>query len=435
MSSYLKIAPGGQLKLFKHNGDRQAEYRYKYGKDADGKFTIKNRKTKAITTFETEEEQDAFFYDEKEEIELVWVHLRDNVYLEPGVTLGDILKVIEDHDELKVLAISTCPSYPTVRDAHLTDEPAEIMVVTTQGVIQKGEFVFEHVLGFQNGRNWDHLTKVEISKNFPIYENGEKIADLIYEPSLFELLIALFGEEDAEPCHFSKQGLTPEDSVLGSLFRPLTVSDDLTLGDVFEFVEKNPLLKDFVSTYSWCREIDAFHKQAKEPIPADRKTDLWHLEINRACSIYGAEHDDWFNCDPCLHAVGPLDEEDKKIWGDNPPEHTTWAVDFSHMATLVNLPFKLDEDFIIQWLENYKLKETRSFHMKYRLIDFLDAIYWEISFHGGPAEVEEARTELNESVSKIKDGLEEGKKYTSVEEIMNELDEDEDEEENLNDKD
>jgi hypothetical protein len=41
----------------------------------------------------------------------------------------------------------------------------------------------------------------------------------------------------------------------------------------------------------------------------------------------------------------------------------------------------------------------------YNLQDVLDAIYWEISFHGGPAQKNEVKDMLKERVDEIKSGL------------------------------
>ena len=40
------------------------------------------------------------------------------------------------------------------------------------------------------------------------------------------------------------------------------IEEGTTLQDIFNIVQKYPILKSFISQYSWCREIDAFHEQA-----------------------------------------------------------------------------------------------------------------------------------------------------------------------------
>ena len=410
MSEYFRISPGGQLTLYKHNGERQGKYRYC---KVDGKPALKDRETKEVVqVFETEEDQLNFFYDSNENVEYTWTGLRNSVYLDEGVTLGDILKVIEDHAELETLAEAIAPLYPAIRGHVAIDEPADLMIVTAQGIVRKGVFHFEYELGFQNGRNWDHTTVVEISNSFPIYENGEFVADLIYEPTLFDLLVALFGGDDGEPCELTKEGLGLEGDAIDYLLRPIKVAEDVTLGDVFNFVENNPMLKQFISAYSWCRPIDEFHQQAKKPVPADKEdSKLWHLELTRHCTIYNK--DSWFHCDADFHGIGELSEDEKEWKKEHPererPDYTTYGVSMTHMAVLASLPFVLDEKFELTWVtKSYKVKQKRVIQMGYTLMDFLDAIYWDISFYGGPEDAESIRETLSSQIKEIKEALDRG---------------------------
>ena len=421
MSEYLRISPGGKLTLYKHNGERQGQHRYH--KTKNGELTVCSRETKEIVAvFATEEECDNFFYDKKD-IDFVWTHLRSNVFLDKGVTLDDICGVIGSYKELDGLVSFLFPFYPeVVRDRDKNSEPADTLFVNASGQIKQGIYKHEVHLGFTNSRNWHESTIVEIDPNYSIYEDEKILEKTHYTFTLFELMEALFGSASYQSCQLTKDGLETkhrglmieDEEIVSCLLNPIYVAEDVVLGDVFEFVEKHEMLRDFLAMYSWCPVIQEFHKQAKETVEEEKEDKLWHFVISRHASFYGRPEGS-IDFTPDFGAIGDLSKEEIKWYlEENKPEsewptHTNYGVGMSHMATLVDLPFVLDEDLEIIWhTKNHKILNRCTFKMCYNLLDFLDAIYWEISFYGSPDQALELREELSEQIKDIKDALDRG---------------------------
>jgi hypothetical protein len=387
MSEYLKISPGGKLTLYKYNGH---EGKYRYTK-VDDKFALKDRTTKEIVhTFDTEEEREAWFYDPAP-IDKIWTHLRSHVFVEEGTTVKDVVDAIASLEELEALVSNLCPFFPIMRSAEVSDTPATLVVVNAQAQIHQNVLKHQVYLGFDNNRDWSEDTVVLIDNVYPIIEDGEEIEKAKYGFSLLEFIDALFGLESHPEAQFTKEGLKIDglidgDKIISCLFCPITIDEDVVCGDVFKFVESNETLKWFISMYSWCSSIEAFHEQAKHEKEGN---DLWHLVLSRRISFTGdVELNGWVDYAPDIQAVGDISETERKHFAElkmEIPNSTAYGIGAAHMSHLVDLPFVLEDNVNIFWKSrNQTIKEKRSFKMGYTLLDFLDAIYWEISFYGGP---------------------------------------------------
>lgn len=178
------------------------------------------------------------------------------------------------------------------------------------------------------------------------------------------------------------------DRVFTALRDPCKIAKGTTLGDIFKMVASYPTLQDFIGQYSWCRDIEAFHYQAK--MPAQRDTEVSSLVVRR-CAI---EHDD-FGANFEFYGLGLQLDSDNKPIPDS--EHTqTYSMSMTPMNEMAHLPIKIDrkvevyKSFKYKKGQPYKLPEKMLEAKSYMtLLEVLDAIYWDISFYGGPQETAE----------------------------------------------
>lgn len=142
------------------------------------------------------------------------------------------------------------------------------------------------------------------------------------------------------------------------------VDEGVTLGQIFAIMTKCRLLKFFVSRYSWCREIDQFHAQALLP-----REDLSEGIVKLVVCAHGDMFDKHFNIFTDFYGVNDQGE--------------TWGLSLTPMFQLAHLPVVIDERFVVrQNIQDVIFTGERSF----TLLEFLDAIYWDISFYGSPEE-------------------------------------------------
>lgn len=180
------------------------------------------------------------------------------------------------------------------------------------------------------------------------------------------------------------------------------IADGVTLGEIFESVDKLPELKNFISAYSWCRAIDEFHHDARQPITkSSHEVELVQLVV----SSYGelSEYKKEKHFDICTDFIG------RDAAGER------WSVSYSPMSNLAHLPVIIDEKFVVR--KNYT-EEVLTATKTFSILEFLDAIYWDISFHGSPTDNIEFLKELKESINEIEEGRVE---LVPLEDVMREF--------------
>jgi len=167
-------------------------------------------------------------------------------------------------------------------------------------------------------------------------------------------------------------------------------------------VSQYKLLKDFIVQYSWCWALDEFHAEAEEPDLSGREEDpdkepLTLLEIR-----WRADYSD-YGQGPASVEIYP-DFHGVSSGGKNGIRY--WSVSFIPMYELANLPVKLNKS--VQFFAPDDVAQRREPLVKgerdFRLEDVLDAIYWDISFHGSPRSRREKFDELAAICNDIKEG-------------------------------
>lgn len=178
-----------------------------------------------------------------------------------------------------------------------------------------------------------------------------------------------------------------EMTVLRHLRDICIIKSGTTLLDIMSFVERNDLLKVIIAEYSWCSHIDKFHAQvheerASKPDPDDKMDCLeiyWH----------GSYYKQAFDIDTGFHGINSL--------GDK----VTYSVSYSPMSDLAHLPVTLNDRCQILGKNREVLFDGKK---HFTLLEVLDAIYWDISFMGGPEDNSAFLEEMNDRVESIVTG-------------------------------
>lgn len=423
MSEYIQLCKDGTAKLFKNDVDKREKFRIK---KKDGAWNIVNRETKEVlTSFNDEAAADDFFYTESE-IGVIWQNLRSPVKIEEGFTFQDLTKLIIEDSFLYAFVLNNFLDFH--EGGWRKNDCDGLLFVHTCLHINK----FSNELNFSYSvTQTDEGVGIVLNPLCICYEGSEKIHEYNYNYSLLDVISAFFTKIESE-LTIGKDGIYVDNynvdfrSVVDDPFKWLTaectINDDITLGDIFNIVEKSKSLVDFLSMYSWCGAINEFHKAAR--IPLEKKDEftekLWHLEIYRHVE---SSFSNYFETEPCFHGVGDIDETTLEHYKgrDLPlPLSMNYAIELCPMNELVDLPVVAKEDVKVQ---------NKSLKLKYTLLEILDAIYWEISFFGGPDEADEMKNQLAEQVQEIKKDLDAGdmSKYSSVDEMLKDLDEEDEE--------
>lgn len=218
------------------------------------------------------------------------------------------------------------------------------------------------------------------------------------------------------------------------------IVDGTTLGDIFKAVDALPRLKKFIAQYSWCRAIDQFHAQAQEPMRSEDNNPMDYLEIGFDIELHrfkttvvDGKPKEWITTideSPDFVGIGPPPEGEAHC--NRPEGKTSYSVSYTPMYDLVDLPVKLNKEIVIlePWDKKLgnKRKELVRATREFVLLEVLDCIYWDISFHGGPADNADFVEEMKRRVEEIDSGE---AKLIPMEDVWKDLgldDEDEDDE-------
>jgi hypothetical protein len=193
-------------------------------------------------------------------------------------------------------------------------------------------------------------------------------------------------------------------AVLSELRCRCEITKGVTLRQVFRAVDRYEALKAFIAAYSWCRDIDAFHAQAEEPMRTAGSAPLDFLEVYHHTSVDRYKEQTTIEIGHDFHGIGPTDGD--WIPNSKPDDKVLYSVSCTPAYDLADCAVVLNEEVVLRapWEgkppQEVLIAGTRPFS----LLEVLDAIYFEISFHGGPTESAEFMEEIRGRVAKIKAG-------------------------------
>lgn len=171
------------------------------------------------------------------------------------------------------------------------------------------------------------------------------------------------------------------------------VEEGVTLEDIITFTARDEMLRLIVGAYSGCSVMDFYDELRKgvKPISPDAKiqycTVALEVEITEATGQKPAKE-----IDSTLSFYGCSNNKE------------TWALDLAPLAKIAALPFRLEANSTVASLgENSDEVETELKHTP-KLLDLLDAIFFDLSFHGSPEEKAEHLSILEEAMQSLHNG-------------------------------
>lgn len=210
------------------------------------------------------------------------------------------------------------------------------------------------------------------------------------------------------------------------------IAPGVTLGEIFKAVDRYKLLKLFISQYSWCGSLEQFHAQAEEPMRVDEDVvKLDYLEIYHHPDVNSSsekiKHKNGmrekitvvdFESYPSFHGIGDPETDDMIDPNDavdmltQGKKKINYSVSYSPMWELADVPVVLKKEFDVyekfdstRHNRNNRPQKLMTATREYTFLEVLDAIYWDISFMGGPDDNKEFLEGMKERLDEVKSGL------------------------------
>jgi hypothetical protein len=393
-------------------------------KKLNGIWSVINNESKEVvfTSFKKEDAEE-FFIDEQTPPKNIISRLREDVEIVGDVSTLEIFNLIKENQQLYELSSWLLPGIDIYEDAFLKTRDArsnheQPITLYRSGLVSDGilKIQYESTQTLCVHPN----TPIVISKNLEI-KDGDKIVSSNCETySFLDLLYHIFGEHSENVFVLTPRGLVDEEgydvfSPNRILLNKCILSHDLHLKDLIDFVESNEDLKNFIACYSWCRAIDEFHAQAKESCE-NTTTEVARLEIYRSGEVCR-----WTDDNKCkqisldmnydFHGIGPCSAdsiEHYQTMNLEPPQEEMYSVSYTPLNEIIHLPLHLNTKMEVHEWVSSKQKNVLHFQCVYpmTLLEIIDAVYWDISFHGGPEDNKAFIDEMKGCMEKVKDGTE-----------------------------
>ena len=433
MSRVIQIAKN-RITLRKWNGDRRGDHTVKKRGDL---WTIINDETKeVVSATPTKDEVEEFFYDETTPPENVWACLRDPIEFVEDVSVRDIMEIVENNEQLLALTGMFLPGFDVYNGLpdETLNEPISLFrkLEVSNGILK---------IVYDSNRTpcLYPLASLKIDKKVEL-DCGKGVIASEWDYTLLDLLWHLFGSHSEKAVTLTPQGLFDEEG--SQVFAPVHYLlqncslDNMSLGDLFAFVEAHEDLKAFIACYSWCRAIDEFHAQAQEP--CKERSTLSRLEVYRAGEVHRwvekknktRAHRVSLDLNYDFHGLGPCDEDILEHYaesGSEPPEEQNYSVSYTPVNEMTHLPLLLNTEMEVhEWISDIRENKLHLVcQYPFTLLEVLDAVYWDISFHGGPEDnkafLEEMKGRMEEVDKAREEGRPIGKSFTSVADMMQDM--------------
>ena len=377
MSGYLSLTSSG-LEYFEWDRNNPKFDNFKNGFKKGKYLVIDKSSGQVMASFNSDFERDDFWYVKKPMGELL-SHLKDELRIPSMVRFGNLVEAVKG---LGILLPKT--------EEEIYGSDGDITIrrqIDTTDDIFTLSHSFPEILPSRESliRLDDRIDFFGISVKCPM--------------TLTEILEIVFGlpKRDVilEPNGLHYQGVLTDP--LDHLYDYCELDEEVTLKHIFELVANHQALKALISIYSTCQHINAYHALAR--VATEKITDLHYLEISDIAEIWTRKKRTWANLGyPDFHGIG-----------DTVDGNDGYAIEFTPVNEIVNLPIRIKKEFRIIRYGEQVIRPTVLFKgkRKYTLFEILDTIYDEVSFHGTPSKAATFLGDLTEQVRKIKDDLSE----------------------------
>jgi len=207
-----------------------------------------------------------------------------------------------------------------------------------------------------------------------------------------------------------KQDVDITNQLFDKLYDHCEIEDGVLLKDIFILVNAhtNTLSGLLTQSPTWLKEI--IDEGLNSTIQSKNDSKIEWLELSHCAEINNyydknrKDLDDYVS----FNGVGdPPDEEHYKNWPVGQKER--YALDFSPAYELINFPLKLNKNCKIYdnckvSKKEYKHEVVLEVNREFKLIDILRAIFWEMSFMGGPKDRDVKSVEIMKSIDDIDSG-------------------------------
>jgi hypothetical protein len=190
----------------------------------------------------------------------------------------------------------------------------------------------------------------------------------------------------------------------------VTLESAVTLGDVFRLLEACPVLKQ-VFRRDFAEELcDEARKGAvaTDPREASSPEGIEFLELYQQWRLDTSTQTYTSTQRRPLHGVGFELEADAPDYYRKKGERIQWSVSLTPLREMLALPVRVNPE--VRLTEDdinakaFGKEVSKGKHPEVTLGQVIDGLVYELSFHGGPQERAEVRSELDEQLAEIKAG-------------------------------
>lgn len=449
MSDKLVLTKQG-FKAWKWDGAARGEHRHKT--QEDGSVVVLDCKTKQeIARYPNSDEAEKSYWIERDTENHCWLtELRSSPEIEEGVTVWDFIEAIQTKPELNLFvealfgewwgeyfASKNLGIVEVFREGKLVGDQLRLLSVFSNKFSEEETFTVRKNIVIENlGVDAEYdMSLLEIIDSF-----GQMALSAVGDTGIVSRHIPVYLRDlDGDIALYWANGEKIDNPLLTALHPVEILCDEqLTIQRLFKWVSQHDILKHFVSAYSWCREIDAFHSEAELPYQEDDQEKLKRAVVARSIELDKFRGTLYFTEGLDFRCYGDVSEETKEAYlrsGGECPQEEAYGISFSPVHHYAHLPLVLDTKVDIAKSAVYSRKGNRledeqilaTVDCLMTLLEFLDAIYWEISFNGGPVSRDEALQDLSERADECKKLSEPDAKiktYSSFEEMLKDNKED-----------
>ena len=435
---FIKICRDG-IKGVKNSEELSLQYNFR---EKDDKYQIINRKTKETVAW-ADTELEAMEY--RSDLELledyeIAANLRSQIYLDKGLTVGDLFFVLESYPTLKNLLDNNFPLWNDL-SPKMAEKAPNNFIIQRKLVLEDGEL---SLVSFNSALTFSKVYSdlaVELDSQLQVIDRDISDVTLLEGEnnySLLDLLFSLFEKrydfeevyfEDGEICRHDGDHLSFADP-MKVLFSKIYIVNG-TLKDFFNYVANHKDFQDFLSAYSWCK-IDLFQKEINSPLEKDDPSKIDVLKLNFAAQEHSYKDFDTtleYGYDFC--GYGPAEDDESRT--------ESYALDLTPVNRLANLPVEIDRKVKgFKWptfdraarkagKPAEEIKEFDLGKIAPTVLELFSEIFWEISFFGTPEKRSDTMEMLDARVAEAKNDRESlskeewSKKYKSSDDVFDEI--------------
>ena len=200
-------------------------------------------------------------------------------------------------------------------------------------------------------------------------------------------------------------------SVIPFLNEVIEIEKDVTLGDIFNYIEKDKELFDIVfSSHLGHHPIQLYIDDINKECPKDDEEDLDYIELRwfyEHSEYNNKKYKDEIKVFVDVSAIGDFeDQEGFYEEGEEKPKKTGYSIEFIQLRKMKNLPVKINKQLDIYKRNKFgpgkNNEDLIATGEKYfSVYDFFGELLYELSFVGDPEKRDEFSCEIDDISEKM----------------------------------